>query len=76
VILIAHKSWFRLIGGIFLYILGFFTFIIKPKEVEDKNTSLGIAGNFLSIFILKLKNPVTIFSFVAIFSGLGMAEEN
>jgi len=75
-ILIAQKSWFSLIGGIFLCILGVRTFISKPRGVDDHNDSIGLAGSYLSVFILTLTNPVTILSFAAIFSGLGMAEEN
>jgi len=74
--LVAQQTWFRIIGGIFLCLLGIRTLISKPSETEVQSQGKGLAGNFFSIFILTLTNPITILSFAAIFAGLGLMQEN
>ena len=72
--LVAQKYWFSLIGGLFLCYLGIRTFLSKPAEVNDQAHSKGLVGNYLSVFILTLTNPMTILSFAAIFAGLGLTQ--
>jgi len=73
---VDHQTWFRIIGGIFLCYLGIRTLISKPSETEVQSRRKGLAGNYFSIFLLTLTNPMTILSFAAIFAGLGLAQEN
>lgn len=72
--LVEQQTWLRLLGGLFLCYLGVRTFLSRPsdKSVAVQNNSL--LGNYLSIFVLTLTNPITIISFAAIFAGLGLAE--
>jgi len=65
--------WLRLIGGLFLAYLGIRTYMSKPATREAQNRSRGLFGHFLSTFFLTVSNPATIFSFLAIFSGMGLA---
>ena len=71
--LIKQQAWLRLIGGIFLCYLGVKTLLAKPCEtrgfVQRKWPSWRLC---LDVF-LTLTNPMTILSFVAIFTGLGLA---
>jgi len=69
-----QQTWLRLFGGLFLCYLGVRTYVSRPsdKSVASQNNSL--LGNYLSIFVLTLTNPITIISFAAIFAGLGLAE--
>jgi threonine/homoserine/homoserine lactone efflux protein len=70
--LVRQEMWLGLLGGAFLLYLGLNTFFAKANaeaaKVEDsKNNSL--AKDYFSTFLLTLSNPMTIFSFIAIFSG-------
>lgn len=70
--LIDQQNLMRLLGGIFLIYLGVTIFKSKPasQAAMSKNSSLGL---FASTFALTLTNPMTILSFIAIFSGMGLA---
>jgi len=70
--LIGQQSWIRLIGGLFLLVLGARTFFSRPAGDAAQAKGGGIAGAFGSTFFLTLTNPMTILSFVAAFAGLGL----
>lgn len=72
--LVGSKSWLSILGGLFLCYLGIKTLIARPdgKQAELKTVSLTTA--YFSTLFLTLTNPATILFFVAIFSGLGLAE--
>lgn len=71
--LIDQQILLRVVGGLFLLYLGISTFLSKPaKEMAKVKSGRGFAM-YVSTFALTLTNPMTILSFVAIFSGLGMA---
>lgn len=72
--LIDQGTWFRLLGGLFLCYLGIRSFTSKPESADNQTQTKGLLGNYISIFILTLTNPVTILSFAAIFAGLGLAQ--
>jgi len=73
--LVAQQSWLSLIGGCFLCYLGIRTLLTKPSDANVREQSKGLLGNYLSVFVLTLTNPMTILSFAAIFAGLGLANE-
>ena len=67
-----QQHWIRLIGGIFMFILGYRTFFSHPATdtiIDGKN---GHARTFVSTFLLTLTNPMTMFAFAAIFAGIGL----
>ncbi len=72
-----QQMWLRLIGGAYLIYLGIRTFLAKPAEsaakVEDKK---GLIGAYTSTLFLTLTNPLTIFSFIAIFASVGAANSS
>ena len=70
--LVQQQVWFRLAGGLFLCYLGIKTFLDRPAE-KAAEARTGLAGAYVSTFLLTLSNPVTILSFVAILAGLGAA---
>jgi threonine/homoserine/homoserine lactone efflux protein len=73
--LVEQQFWLRLVGGTFLFYLGMKTFFSKPSEKAA--TPATDAGAFTSTLFLTLTNPMTIFSFLGIFVGLGVgAEQN
>jgi threonine/homoserine/homoserine lactone efflux protein len=85
-----QSLWLRIVGGGFLCYLGITTFLSKPAEdtpsvsslSEDANLSangaVALPRSLLSAYgstlALTLTNPATIFSFAAMFAGLGIVE--
>jgi threonine/homoserine/homoserine lactone efflux protein len=72
-VLIAHATWLRVGGGLFLCYLGVQTFLAAPPAEAAPARATGLAGAYLSTLVLTLANPTTILSFVAIFAGFGAA---
>lgn len=70
--LVDHQSWIRLLGGFFLLYLGVRTLRAPVSDEGAEVQDRGRLGNYLSIFILTLTNPLTILSFAAVFAGLGV----
>lgn len=77
--LIDQQNGLRIGGGLFLIYLGQGILRSRPAEktagserLNDSGRTVGI-GMLLSTFALTLTNPMTILSFIAIFSGLGLA---
>lgn len=68
--LIRQQLWLGLLGGGFLLYLGIKTWTSKPvvESAQQENGSVG--GDYFSTLLLTLSNPMTIFSFAAIFSGM------
>jgi threonine/homoserine/homoserine lactone efflux protein len=73
---LGHEAAFRIVGGVFLCLLGLRTFFRRPpaKGLAAAATTLGLAGAYASALVLTLTNPLTILSFAAVFAGLGLAE--
>ena len=70
--LVGQQLWLGLGGGVFLCYLGVRTFLSPPTTRAAAAADGGLAGAFLSTFVLTLTNPLTILSFVAVFAGLGL----
>lgn len=72
-LLVDQSRWLMLIGGLFLCYLGLTTFRQKPPAPQPLDLSRQTTlKSFFSVFLLTLTNPLTIFSFLGIFSGLGL----
>ena len=71
--LVNQQAWIRLVGGVFLVYLGLRIWHSEPRGSEAAAGSRGLAADYASTFALTLSNPLTIISFAAIFSGLGLA---
>ncbi|MCK4801887.1 MAG: LysE family transporter [Anaerolineales bacterium] len=74
--LVDQQTWLRLIGGLFLIYLGLKTFLRKPKDLVLSDQRVKLIDAYGSTLFLTLTNPMTIISFVAIFTGLGLASES
>lgn len=72
--LVEQQFYLRLICGGFLCYLGCAAFRAAPAVPGAAAGEPGLAGGFLSSFILTLTNPMTILSFAAVFAGLGLGE--
>jgi len=68
--LIRQQFWLGLLGGGFLFYLGIKTLTSKPVFEAANNEKTSVSGDYFSTLLLTLSNPMTIFSFAAIFSGM------
>ena len=80
-LLVAQSGYLQILGGLFLCYLGWKTFWERsdmPTQADlapaDLQSGLTLASAYSSTLALTLTNPTTIFSFVAIFAGLGITQ--
>lgn len=74
--LVHQQFWLRLIGGAFLCYLGATTFLSKPADRPAVGGGSGLRSAYFTTFALTLTNPLTILTFAAIFTGIGVGEIN
>lgn len=75
-ILTDQEFLLRLAGGAFLAYMGVRTFFSKKMTKLDMAVSHStLISDFFSTFFLTLSNPITVFSFFAIFAALGLTHE-
>jgi threonine/homoserine/homoserine lactone efflux protein len=70
--LVNEQLWIRLVGGAFLIFLGLRTFFSVPRDSAISEGRKRLANDYASTFALTLSNPLTIVSFAAVFTGLGL----
>ncbi len=71
-VLVGYQVWLRVVGGLFLCVLGVRTFLARSAEHAAGSSEAPLAGAYLSTLFLTLTNPMTIMSFAAVFAGLGL----
>lgn len=71
--LVKQQLLLGLVGGVFLGYLGIRTLLTPPAEHAAAVGAVGPWAAYGSTFLLTLTNPMTIFSFMAVFAGLGPA---
>ncbi|MDD4953143.1 MAG: LysE family transporter [Desulfovibrionaceae bacterium] len=69
----GHLLWLKLVGGAFLCFMGRRMFLSRPVARPRPPRIRGLAGQFGSCLALTLTNPLTVFAFMAIFAGFGVA---
>ncbi|MDF2633242.1 MAG: Lysine exporter protein [Pelosinus sp.] len=69
---LENSLYLRIIGSLFLFYLGYSTFIAKPAHKSESAYQDGWIKACLSTFFLTITNPMTILSFGAVFAGLGI----
>ncbi len=72
-VLVGQSGWLQPIGGLFLCYLGVKIWRDRPANEAAPAKGKTLVGAYLSTVFLTLTNPATIFSFVAVFAGLGLA---
>ncbi len=70
--LVGQQLWLRLMGGLFLCYLGLRTLGSTPTMPSNASVEKELWSAYASTLLLTLTNPMTILSFTAIFSGLGL----
>ncbi len=73
--LVEQQTWLRLIGGLFLFVLGLKTLLEKPTDQAFSDQMNKLIDAYSSTFFLTFTNPITIISYAAIFAGLGLASD-
>jgi threonine/homoserine/homoserine lactone efflux protein len=68
----GHQQWLRILGGIFLLILGFYTFRSRPGTHVPTKWMNREARVYLSTLLLALANPLTLFAYAGALSGIGI----
>lgn len=69
-----YDTVFRWGGGAFIILLGIASFRAQPKSISDNKGSKHSPYRLCTgVFLLTLTNPVTIFTFIAVFSSFGIA---
>jgi threonine/homoserine/homoserine lactone efflux protein len=71
--LVRQEIWLRSIGGAFLCYLGVKTFLSLPTQQAAQAKGTSLISDYASTFFLTLTNPMTMLSFAAVFTGLGVA---
>jgi len=72
--LLEYHTWLRWAGGAVLLLLGAKAILSRPvKKYDLPRSARHYAGLYSSTFFLTLTNPMTIFSFAAVFAGFGLA---
>lgn len=67
-----QRIWIRIVGGVLLLFLGVKTFRAQPKDSKFKTTGSGRLRSYLTVVVLTLTNPLTIFAFIAVFAAFGL----
>ena len=75
-ILVSEQIWLKIVGGLFLCLLGFKTLISRPVAHVASIRRYNHAEACASTFFLTLTNPMTILSFAGVFAGLGLGGRN
>lgn len=70
--LVSQQTLLRMVGGGFLCILGLRSLVARPPNAAAATRGHGPLGSYGATFALTLTNPLTIVSFAAVFSGLGV----
>ena len=70
--LVTQQLWIRLLGGLFLIILGVRIFLKVPLGSAEVIGRINLGSDYASTLGLTLSNPLTILSFAAVFVGLGL----
>lgn len=76
--LMREKFWFGIGGAALLFVIGVRILFAKPpeeKKGEDDTDPANLLGDFTSTGFLTLTNPVTVLSFLAVFSAFGVQSE-
>jgi threonine/homoserine/homoserine lactone efflux protein len=73
--LVEQHFWIQLFGGLFLCYLGFTSAkSTSPVESDQNPKAKGLIWAYVTTFLLTITNPLTILSFIAIFTSLGYVQ--
>jgi threonine/homoserine/homoserine lactone efflux protein len=67
-----HQHLVRIVGGILLLLVGFYTFRSRPRTSVISHSLVLHTRVFISTFLLAITNPTTLIGFVTVFTMLGV----
>jgi threonine/homoserine/homoserine lactone efflux protein len=67
-----HQHLVRIVGGILLLVVGFYTFRSRPRTSAISHSLVLHTRVFISTFLLAITNPTTLIGFVTVFTMLGV----
>jgi threonine/homoserine/homoserine lactone efflux protein len=73
-LILEQQFWIQLIGGSLLLYIGVKTYLTLPKDPTIPADKDSLAGSFFYTVFLTLTNPLTIFSFLAVFAAFGFGD--
>jgi threonine/homoserine/homoserine lactone efflux protein len=73
--LMREKVWFGIGGAALLVIIGLRILVATPPQEKEEKDPANLLGDFTSTGFLTLTNPVTVLSFLAVFSAFGVQSE-
>ena len=71
-LLVSGRVALGVVGGAVIVLLGVRTMRTRPREAAAETARPGRLPAFASIFALTMTNPMTILSFAAVFTGVGL----
>lgn len=72
---VEYQLYLKAVGGIILFVMGIRLLYANPAidlRRQLKKKKKGLFGDFLSIFILTISNPIGVFVFIAVFAGFNL----
>lgn len=69
---VAEQYGIRLVGGIFLLLMGFFTMRSRPAVALNTDNVVQQTRTYISTLLLALTNPLVMFGFGAVLSAIGV----
>jgi threonine/homoserine/homoserine lactone efflux protein len=72
--ILSQRVWLQLVGGALLLYIGIKTFYSIPKDPKIPEHRDNMLGSYIYTVFLTLTNPLTIFSFIAVFAAFGLGE--
>ena len=74
-VLLAHQNAIRMVGGVFIILLGIGIFCKKGERLQSANAEARLPACFATSFAVAIANPATILSFITAFAVLGIEEK-
>ena len=74
-VLLAHQNAIRMVGGMFIILLGIGIFRKKGEELQNAHAEARLPACFATSFAVAIANPATILSFITAFAVLGIEEK-
>jgi len=73
--IISQQTYLKICGSFILIYLGIKIFITNPGiQIRKQSKDKRVFQDFLSIFLLTISNPITLFVFAAVFTGFGIVK--
>jgi threonine/homoserine/homoserine lactone efflux protein len=70
-----HQAAFKVVGGMFMVVVGAHTWRAAAFAIEPAERGLGMGRDFVTTFLITITNPATILGVVGVFAALGSAAQ-